>query len=283
MHRNFYVSDPDAFNISRQMNKKDITRPMTLDEAQVSIVIAAVSGGMLEIGDDLPTLGTDPERLALVTNPELLRIARLSRAFKPLDLMTYRTDDEMPSVFFLRESRRQSMLAVFNWTEHSSSHDFELARLGLPSGAYKFYDALNQNKEFSFDDRAIHVREQAPHSVKLVKILDESQAPEAPTIDVQTPSQGKVREDLLFSASTPNNAIPALAYHWDFGDGVHADGRTVSHTYTFAGTFEGKLVVEGVDEIPAERTFSVVIDGLQPIGPAERYLEPQLKTVDAPE
>jgi len=53
MHRNFFVSDPDAFNISRMMVGRRIQAPLTLNEAQVSIVLAAVSGGVFQIGDDL--------------------------------------------------------------------------------------------------------------------------------------------------------------------------------------------------------------------------------------
>jgi len=59
-----------------------------VDEAKASIVLAAVSGGKYDIGDDLPTLGVEPDRLALVTDPTLLQMAKLGRASKPLDLMT---------------------------------------------------------------------------------------------------------------------------------------------------------------------------------------------------
>src|SRR5579871_6565380 len=60
MHRNFFISDPDAFTVSRQLiEERKIPAPLTLSEAQVSIALAAVSGGMFEIGDDLPTLGLD--------------------------------------------------------------------------------------------------------------------------------------------------------------------------------------------------------------------------------
>ena len=73
MHRNFFVTDPDAFTVSRQLlEERTIEAPVTLNEAEVSIALAAVSGGMFEIGDDLPTLGSDPERVALVKNPDLL-------------------------------------------------------------------------------------------------------------------------------------------------------------------------------------------------------------------
>ena len=81
MHRNFFIDDPDAFTVSRQLlEERTIRAPLTLNEAEVSIALAAVSGGMFEIGDDLAILGKDPERLALVKNPDLLAMARLGRA-----------------------------------------------------------------------------------------------------------------------------------------------------------------------------------------------------------
>ena len=71
---------------------------------------------MFEIGDDLPTVFLDPDRLALLRNRDLLNMAQLGRAAKPVDLMNYAPEDEMPTLFLLRESKRQSILAVFNWT-----------------------------------------------------------------------------------------------------------------------------------------------------------------------
>src|SRR5438552_5751818 len=122
MNRNFYVSDPDAFTVSRQTVDEQEwhggKNPLTLDEAKVSIALAAIAGGMYEIGDDLPTLGMDAERMALLKNEDLLNMARLGHASRPLDLMSYRPEDGMPSIFFLQQSKRQAMLTVFNWTEN---------------------------------------------------------------------------------------------------------------------------------------------------------------------
>jgi hypothetical protein len=68
MQHNFFLSDPDALTVSRQLiEERQIQAPLTLEEAQVPVTLAAVSGGMFEIGDDLPTLGQDAERIALVT------------------------------------------------------------------------------------------------------------------------------------------------------------------------------------------------------------------------
>ena len=51
-------------------------------------------------------------------------MAKAGRASTPVDLMTYEPEDEQPSVFLLRQSPRQSMLTIFNWTDkpaHSAS------------------------------------------------------------------------------------------------------------------------------------------------------------------
>ena len=121
MNRNYFVADPDAFSVSRQtvddQSWHNSKKPLSQDEAEVSIALAAVSGGMYEIGDDLPTLGSEPNRLALVQNQDLIDMVRLGRSSIPLDLMSYLPEDRQPSIFFLKESSRQSILTIFNWTE----------------------------------------------------------------------------------------------------------------------------------------------------------------------
>src|SRR5438046_10263184 len=68
MNRNFFVSDPDAFCVSTQIVTDQPWHggkvSLTLDEAKASIALSAVSAGMYEIADDLPTLGANPVRLA---------------------------------------------------------------------------------------------------------------------------------------------------------------------------------------------------------------------------
>ncbi|HVT97732.1 MAG TPA: glycoside hydrolase family 36 protein, partial [Acidobacteriaceae bacterium] len=146
MNHNFFESDPDAFTVSEQIvpdrgwhgNKT----PLSLNEAESSIALSAVSGGMFEIGDDLPELGKSPERLALVRNRDLLDMARLGRASVPVDLMSYRPEDLEPSIFLLREDDRQTILTIFNWSEKPTTHDLTLAELGLRATAYDATDIL---------------------------------------------------------------------------------------------------------------------------------------------
>jgi alpha-galactosidase len=281
MHRNFFIADPDAFTVSRQLiEERTIQAPLTLSDAQVSIALAAVSGGMFEIGDDLPTLGSDPDRVALVKNPDLLAMAKLGRAALPLDLLTYSDKDEQPSVFLLHEDQRQSMLAVFNWTEQSSSHTFSLSDLNLPAGhSYNYADVFAKDQPLKdqplvVDHETLRLDNQPAHTVKLIKIIDLSISPTAPSIVFQVPSQAKIGEEIEFSSVASKDGVPALANHWDFGDGVTADGAILTHTYTAAGNYTVRFAAEGLDGKSAEKTFSIVVSGPQILPPPRRYAEP---------
>jgi alpha-galactosidase len=274
MHRNFFIADPDAFTVSRQLlEEREIQAPLTLNEAQVSIALAAVSGGMFEIGDDLPTLGADADRVALLKNPDLLAMARLGKAATPVDLLSYRAEDELPSVFLLHEDARQSVLAVFNWTEQPKTQRLFLSELKVPSGrSYDFEDVFETGKKLPARGDALQLEIPA-HSVKMLKIIDESVSPQAPSVTVQVPEHAKVDENFKLGCSVDAGGVPALAYHWDFGDGTTQDGRQVSHAYTKAGDYAVKLVVDGIDGVPAEKTATVSVSGSLAIPPPSRYKE----------
>ena len=277
MHRNFFITDPDAFTVSRQLlEERTIEAPVTLNEAQVSIALAAVSGGMFEIGDDLPVLGSDPERLALVRNPDLLAMAKLGQAALPLDLLTYADKDEQPSVFLLRQDQRQSILAVFNWTEQSSSHAFTFSDLKFATGhSYKLSDSLALDQAVAMDHETLRLENQPAHSVRMIKIIDTSIPAAAPSITFQLPTQARIGEEIKLSSIVSKNGVPALAYHWDFGDGVVADGAILTHAYTAAGNYTVRFAAEGLDGKPAEKTFSIAVSGPVILSPPRRYSEPR--------
>ena len=279
MHRNFFINDPDAFTVSRQqIEERKIQRPLTLDEAKVSIALAAVSGGMFEIGDDLPTLGSDADRVALVKNPDLLAIAKLGRAAVPLDLLSYQAGDEQPSVFLLPEDARQSVLAVFNWTEKPSSHQFRFDHLKLAAEhKYRFTDIFDSQREVPASKDSISLQQTA-HSVWLLKILDTAVPAAAPSVSMEVPNRAKVDETVKLATTADPNGVPPLSYHWDFGDGTGEQGRQVVHAYTMAGTFTLRLTVDGVDGIPAEKKTSIVVKGTEEIGPPTRYYEEEKST-----
>jgi hypothetical protein len=264
MHRNFFVNDPDAFNVTDTylVERRDAQPSLSLGAAQASIVLSAASGGMYEIGDDMLVLGSEKDRLALVENRELLNMAKVGRASTPIDLMTYEPEDEQPSIFFLRESQRQAMLTVFNWTNTTRSHTLKLADLGLPAGhTFAAMDVLNQNESVTLVGGAVRIESQPPQSVKVIKIIDTSVPEAAPTVAAQVPSAANAGETINLSAQAEAEGVPAVAYHWDLGDGTSADTPKVSHSYTRAEDFTIRLTVDGVDGVPAHQNFSVKVTG----------------------
>ncbi|MGA2743840.1 MAG: PKD domain-containing protein [Candidatus Sulfotelmatobacter sp.] len=281
MNHNFFVNDPDAFNItdSYLLEDRRAQTPVSLTAAQASIALSAVSGGMYEIGDDMLVLGSEEDRLTLAKNPDLLNIPKVGRASKPLDLMSYQPEDEQPSIFFLKESPRQSILTVFNWTKTSRSHTLKLTDLGLPA-EHKFTvsDVLNQGAQVTLDGETLRIENQPPESVRVIKLIDSTVSASAPTVKAEVPSAAKAGETIHLSAQADAGGVPAVGYHWDFGDGNSADGPKASYTYTRAMHFNIRLTVDGVDGIPAVQNFSVEVKGnlraLPKLTDNQRYRDP---------
>jgi alpha-galactosidase len=264
MHRNFFVNDPDAFNTTAQSfpDIPGLPRWLPLSAAQASIALSAVSGGMYEIGDDMLVLGSQPDRLALVENADLLNMAKLGRAATPLDLMTYEPEDEQPSIFFLQQSARQAILTVFNWTKTPRSHTLQLAELGLAAGhTLAASDVLNENAPIAITSGAVRIQNQLAESVRVIKLIDTNISPAAPTVQVQVPSAANAGETIHISAEAQPSPVPAVSYHWDFGDGTGASGPQVSHSYTRAAQFTIRLTVDGIDGVPALQNFPINVTG----------------------
>jgi len=168
MNRNFFVADPDAFMVTSSSAKGQLS----LDEAKVSLAVAVVSGGMLEIGDALPILSAEPDRLALIQNRDLIEISRLGKASIPIDLMDYEPQDGQPSIYFLKQTPQQSILTVFNWTDSDRTRSIRLDMLGLKTNrTYKIVD-LWDGKELQACDGCTLNIPQPPHSVQILKIVE---------------------------------------------------------------------------------------------------------------
>jgi hypothetical protein len=263
MNHNFYESDPDAFTVSEQItpdrgwhgNKV----PLTLDEAEASIALSAVSGGMFEIGDDLPALGASPQRLALVRNSDLLDMARLGRASVPLDLMTYREEDKQPSVFLLKEDNRQWILTIFNWTEEPRSHSIAFEDLGIkPDGSLTAGDVL-RGEMLPIRDGRMAI-EQPAHSVRVLKLVKNSVTAQPPDFEMRVPPGAQAGETVRFQVIS-RGETPALIYHWNFGDGVAGDGAEVTHTYTQPGSYKVTIEATGLDERSSMKMTTIAITG----------------------
>ena len=265
MNHNYYLADPDAFTVSGQtvadQDWHGGVDPLTLDEAKVSIALAAIAGGMYEIGDDLPILGAAANRLALVKNEDLLNMARLARSSLPLDLMSYTPADGMPSIFLLHESKRQSILTVFNWTENQSDHKLDLSSdLRLPVQDHNQISDVFDSKQVSTNRDSVDVS-LPPHSVAVLKIIDTSISPAAPTIQINVKDSARAGDMVKLSAQPDPAGVPALRYQWDFGDGTTSSDQNAEHSYTHAGDFTIRLHVNGLDGVPLEESAHVRVSG----------------------
>jgi alpha-galactosidase len=267
MNRNFFVADPDAFSVSHQayaaQQDHGGARALTLNEAQVAVALAAVSGGMFEIGDDLPTLFLHADRMALLQNRDLLNMVRLGRSARPLDLMSYAPEDEMPSTFLLRESNRQWILAIFNWTEKEREHRFSFADLisdGI-AAHNAVSDVFGDARPISENQPSLSLKLPA-HSVRMLKVIDTSIPATAPLLTVSAAEKIQAGKSMIFSAQIAEGSVPVLSYHWDFGDGTSADGISVTHSYTHAGNFTVHLKADGIEDIPFEKSVQITVTGV---------------------
>jgi alpha-galactosidase len=264
MNGNFFINDPDAFNITDTylVEHSGERSSHSLATAQTSIALSAVAGGMYEIGDDLLVLDSEKDRLALVENRDLLNMAKAGRASTPVDLMTYDPEDEQPSIFLLRQTPRQSILTVFNWTDKPRSRSLSLEDLGIPlSSTLVATGVMDSSAAFALEGSTIRLENQPAQSAIVIKLVDTAVAKAAPTVTARIPSQSKVGETIDVSARADPDGVPALGYHWDFGDGTIGVGSNVFHCYTRAADFIVRLTVDGPDDAAYEQSFSVGVTG----------------------
>ena len=282
MNHNFFINDPDAYNVtdSYLMEEDEPQPPVTLAGAQASIALSAISGGMYEIGDDMLLLGAEKDRLALAENEDLLNMVKLGRAATPLDLLTYAPEDQQPSVFLLREDQRQSMLVVFNWSKSKRTRSFEVADLGMKTdGRIEASDVLNRESSVTVNRGELRISDQPGESARVIKIVDASVAAAAPTLKVEVPDTAKAGDTVRFEAASDPERVPAISFRWDFGDGTRAEGRAVSHAYPTAGEYHVQVVADGVDGVAAQQSFTIKVTGKLMVMPSlrdnRRLTEPQ--------
>jgi hypothetical protein len=265
MNRNFFVADPDAFTVSTQTVDDQSwhggQRQLSLEEAKVSIALAAMAGGMFELGDDMPTLGSSKERLELVKNADLLDMAHFGHASTPTDLMTYAASDLQPSIFLLKEDNRQSILTIFNWSEGELKRAINLTSLGLKgTDNYQITEVFGDQSCCRNSSDAISLVQPA-HSVRMFKLIDNAVPAAPPAFEVQSATAGKAGETLTFSGEGVPNAAPVLAYHWEFGDGSSTEGMKVQHTFTHSGEYAVHVTATGLNATANSKDVKVKISG----------------------
>ena len=265
MNRNFFIADPDAFTVSTQtvddQSWHNGPRPLSIEEAKVSIALSAVSGGMFELGDDLPTLGATLDRLALVKNTDLLDMARLGHASIPVDLMTYTAGDAQPSIFLLKENNRQSILTVFNWTEGELKRNLRFVDLGLKDpGKYQIAEVFGEESCCSSSGDAVNFVQPA-RSVRMFKLIESDVQPSPPAFEVHSAKEAKAGETITFIADNVSDGEPVYSCHWEFGDGSTQDGLKVQHAYTQSGDYKVRATATGLAASTSSKTSTVKIAG----------------------
>ena len=171
----------------------------------------------------------------------------------------------------LKESPRQQILAVFNWTEETRSRALKLDALGLNShGSYTATNVLRGGAvPIENDALAITL---PPHSVRILKLIDTSVPQTAPVFNVVAPAVGQAGALVNFHAAESSPDAPVLGYHWEFGDGVSADGPEVSHAYTQPSQYPVKVTATGLDGRTTQNTLAITVTGMVPTvyNPAEK-------------
>jgi PKD repeat protein len=102
---------------------------------------------------------------------------------------------------------------------------------------------------------------QPAHTVRMIKIIDTSVEAAPPTITAEVPSSVRTGAMIKLSAAAKTEGVPALTYHWDFGDGTSEDGAQVKHAFTHPAAYTIRLKVEGVDGVASEQSFSITVSG----------------------
>jgi hypothetical protein len=106
------------------------------EAARMHITMAALGGTVFILGDDPRHLS--PERAALLTEPEVLALAREGISARPLHVR------ETPAPVWAARSGDGAVVGVFNWGEADAQHTITFARLGLdPARPYHVQDLWN--------------------------------------------------------------------------------------------------------------------------------------------
>jgi hypothetical protein len=132
MHGKFWLNNPDVLIVGDPGE--------TLGEALGRVTLLALTGGVVMLGDRMPELEQQPERLALCSRA----IPSSGQPARPLDL--FRVDGaerKYPRVWHLPARRpwgEWEVLGVLNWSPDPLTEIITRQDLGLPAGRYLVWD-----------------------------------------------------------------------------------------------------------------------------------------------
>jgi hypothetical protein len=137
-----------------------------------------------------------------------------------------------------------------------------LGDLGLPAAhPFHAYDVLSQDAPIAVEGGTLKIEDQPSRSVRLIKLVDDSIPAGAPQVTGKVPASASAGAAVNFTAAATDSPVPAIFYHWNFGDGTEATGPDVAHAYTVAGTYTVTLVVTGVEGTSTRNSFSIQVTG----------------------
>jgi hypothetical protein len=152
---------------------------LTPDEARVMITIAALSGGVFMLSDDLETLPAD--RLALLRNPNVLGLVG-GPAAEPVHLFSapereaqdhwFSSPQELPPLWVRREADGSAIVAIYNWSDSERPYRLHFTEVTGAGGTYAVADLWSSRR----GGRALGVKTDTlrmalpPHSVRLLRM-----------------------------------------------------------------------------------------------------------------
>jgi alpha-galactosidase len=152
---------------------------LTPDEARLMITVAALSGGVFMLGDDLETL--PPERLALLRNPNVLGLIG-GPAAEPVHLFSapereaqdhwFAAPNELPPLWVRPEADGTTVVALYNWTDSARPYRLNFREATGAGGTFSVADLWSTRR----GGRALGVKTDTlrltlePHSVRLLRM-----------------------------------------------------------------------------------------------------------------
>lgn len=154
----YHRNDPDNAVVRR-----DWFPGYTDGLAKLHVTMDALGGTLFIAGDDPRKLS--PARAALLTNEDMLAVAREPLVIRPLEL-----EDDPPPIWYAAEDDGSYLVGIFNWDgDDPARYSLPLADLGLTAdAAYRAVD-LWTGQELAMTGGWI-VIDLAPHDAALLRI-----------------------------------------------------------------------------------------------------------------
>ena len=191
------------------------------------------------------------------------------------DTVTYTLDADAPGISGLTAEAASEQVTIC-WASEAEGDlaGFYLYRIssGGASARIGSVSAITGQTEYTFTDR-LHWslcgqtytyrvtatdRYGNERSVTSGEVTPQAEQDTQPPEAVLTaPSTGFAADPISFSAAGSSDNREIRSYHWDFGDGETAEGKTVTHHYTAGGSFTVTLTVTDADGNETKETQTI--------------------------